>query len=552
MLNYITNKLMAWLSRYSMQREEVVGVDITPGYIRVAQLDNTDKKWTLSKLSYKKIEGQPLGASIEDARALYVERLKAAIQGAKITTSNAALSIPVSNAIVQVVTLPLMTDEELKGAIATDSLWENAVQLADQLDDYSIYWQVIRRNSAENKMELLFVASKIADVNFYADIVRDAGLTPVILNVRCFALKNALELQASRRDAKQPVAFVEVGPHENYVMVLHDDAPFINGIFVADADKQSLADPQLSAERCAHVTDRLAMQVRQTLATYEAKFGGTPVSEIQLITTAPSHATVIEGLARALSGIKVNLFDPMSKLRIPQNLSEKVSAESNASVFASSLGLASRKLDVFGYYQYVSGVGGSSINLLPEWDRVRASQKRKVLAKIAGLLAIVVAIAGVSYASFAQYEERVAYEQKAAEFDRMDAQKKQLVGDIASINQKTRRYGGLLEASQSLSANSGQMYDVLVDLTRKIPEGVWLESLTYSGGKEILVAGKSVSDQNILQFIAQLNASTYISRASLNTMTLFVQSGREIKKFELSATLKPQSESSTRKEEGAQ
>ena len=44
-----------------------------------------------------------------------------------------------TNAIIRVVTAPLMNDEELKKAIDTNSLWENLVQLTDNLDDYSIF-----------------------------------------------------------------------------------------------------------------------------------------------------------------------------------------------------------------------------------------------------------------------------------------------------------------------------------------------------------------------------------------------------------------------------
>ena len=71
------------------------------------------------------------------------------LQKSKISTPNAAIAIPVTNAIIRVVTAPLMNDEELKKAIDTNSLWENLVQLTDNLDDYSISHQVINRNSKE-------------------------------------------------------------------------------------------------------------------------------------------------------------------------------------------------------------------------------------------------------------------------------------------------------------------------------------------------------------------------------------------------------------------
>ena len=65
-----------------------------------------------------------------------------------------------------------MKDEELQKAIETNSLWENLVQLTDNLDDYSIFHQVINRNQKENTMDILFVASKLADINNYTSIIK--------------------------------------------------------------------------------------------------------------------------------------------------------------------------------------------------------------------------------------------------------------------------------------------------------------------------------------------------------------------------------------------
>ena len=87
-----------------------------------------------------------------------------------------------------------MSEEELKQAIETESLWENLViQITDNLNDYSIFHQVINRNSKKNTMEILFVASKLSDVNAYTSMIKKAGLNPVIMDVRCFTLKNAFD-----------------------------------------------------------------------------------------------------------------------------------------------------------------------------------------------------------------------------------------------------------------------------------------------------------------------------------------------------------------------
>ena len=88
---------------------------------------------------------------------IYVEQIQTALQIAKIETVNAAIALPVSSAIIRVLQMPIMTDEEMNNAIATDSLWENLTQLPDALENYSIFHQVIKRHTERNIMDLSLI-----------------------------------------------------------------------------------------------------------------------------------------------------------------------------------------------------------------------------------------------------------------------------------------------------------------------------------------------------------------------------------------------------------
>lgn len=213
MLNAIVNKMMNVLSKISVEKEDVVGVDITPNNIRVAQLDNQKNRWILSKLGYRYIDGVNDQQSIKNRPVDYVQKLKEIIRTSKIKTLNAAISIPVSSAIIKVINIPLMTDEELQEAIDTDSLWENVIQLSEALDEYSIFWQIIKRHTEENTMDLLFVASKLSDIDTYINIVEQSGLNPVVVDVRCFSLRNALSLKKDLGVSSEPIVLFEFGPY---------------------------------------------------------------------------------------------------------------------------------------------------------------------------------------------------------------------------------------------------------------------------------------------------------------------------------------------------
>lgn len=58
--------------------------------------------------------------------------------------------------------------------------------------------------------------------------------------------------------------------------------------------------------------------------------------------------------------IGVNVLDPLSEVIIPEYNKEKIDIK-NKSPFTSAIGLAYRKLDVFGYYKFVTAV--KNINL---------------------------------------------------------------------------------------------------------------------------------------------------------------------------------------------
>ena len=215
-LEKVKNKI----SKSSIQGEEIIGVELNTKEIRLAQVSlNKSNQWVLEKFFTHKIELPDESSVIENSEK-FTEELNLALQKTKLDTNNVAISIPVTSAIIRVVTAPLMKDEELQKAIDTNSLWENLVQLTDNLDDYSIFHQVINRSEKENTMDILFVASKLTDINTYVSIVKNSGLNPVIIDVKCFALKSAVDqinqITNKPEDANL-TAVLEFGLDENYL-----------------------------------------------------------------------------------------------------------------------------------------------------------------------------------------------------------------------------------------------------------------------------------------------------------------------------------------------
>ncbi|MBT6967113.1 MAG: pilus assembly protein PilM [Candidatus Thioglobus sp.] len=538
MFKKIIKKLMDYLSKLSVEQEDVVGVDITPGCIRLAQLSGSDDKWVLTKLGYKYIEDATDISSIKDQAEQYINKLAQTITSAQITTTNAAVSIPVSSAIIKVVTLPLMSDEELQEAVDTNSLWENAVQLADNLEDYSIFWQVLKRNTAENQMDLLFVASKLDDIDHYLDIVRQAGLNPVVVDVRCFAIRNALELRKDLTKGDAPIAILEFGINENYILILHEDSPFISDIYLSDKDRSLLVSPDIDPLLQKKIIDRFAMQVNQMLSSYQAKYKVQPIDSVLISSAIPNIDNVINNLQEALPNISIKTFDALKTVVLPENLKEKASAEPNPSVFSSVLGLATRKLDVFGYYEYVTGT--NNINLLPDREGVMNQEKMKFLSRWGIVIFVVLAILFAGWSFFSDGASIEEGRKQLVEYQELKKQKQAKLTVLNKLKSDRADLNRILEASKNITSNQAFMYSVLLDINTSVPQGVSLNRINYVGGNTFTISGLSTSDQNILQFIENLGESSVIDKASLLTMSVQTKNKRNYKSFSIRCTLAKQ------------
>jgi len=513
----ISQNFKSKISKASVANEEIAGIDITNESIKVAQLTKEGESWILDKISTRLLEKDQVNNNILEAKDYISEEIKLAIANAKITTSNVAISVPVTSAIIRVVTSPLMTEEELQNAIETDSLWENLVQLTDNLNDYSIFHQVISRNSKSNTMEILFVASKLSDVNAYSSIIKKAGLNPVIIDVKCFTLKNAFDNTISA-DNKIQTAILEVGIDDNYLIIVHNNMPIITDIFLRPNEKESLlkinsGNQDQDAET---IIRRFSMQLKQALNEYETKYNNK-INNIRIVSSLRNIDDIIISFKKNLPTTGFRIFDPLNEVSIPKYNEDKVKID-NKSIFTSVIGLGYRKLDVFGYYKFVTAV--KNINLLPNREALKRQSKIKFLSGFAfkgfaaGVAALYILLIGLSFFQYNSNKSKLEnYTQIKTEFDKINIQHSKLKKQSSDMK-GALRLGKLVNSNQTIS------YRALAQVTRSVPQRVQFKTLDFNGTNQIIITGLAFSDQDIINFIANLNDKELIELASLQAMNV--------------------------------
>jgi len=519
-LRSFINKLLGdRISKMSVAGEEIAGLDISKNAITVAQVSkNHDEKWILDKISYRLLDKEKINEDLMESKEYISEEIKLALANAKITTPNVAISIPVTSAIIRVVTSPLMTEEELSNAIETDSLWENLVQLTDNLNDYSIFHQVINRNSKTNTMEILFVASKLSDVNAYTSMIKKAGLNPVIMDVKCFTLKNSFD-NAVLSNEKSTSAILELGLEDNYLMIIHDNTPIITDVFLRQQEKQFITNIReiiSDTDEGANVIRRYAMQIKQALNDYESKYE-SKINNIKVVSNLKNVKEILNLFRKNLPGTSIQLFDPFTETSIPSYNTDKVQIE-NKSIFTSVMGLAFRKLDIFGYYKFVTAV--KNINLLPNRETLKKQNRMKFISGFAfkglavGIASIYLLLTGLSFLEINSNKKKlVNFDQVQTEFELINLQHNKLL----KTNNEMRKS---LELGKLVNSNQVVSYKVLAQITRSVPIRVQFTKLDFNGVDQVLIEGTAFADQDIINFISNLNEKPAIDQASLVKMNV--------------------------------
>ena len=505
------------ISKANVAGEEIAGIDIGEDSIKIAQLSKKENDWILEKISLRLLDKNKTADGVINAKDYVSEELKLGMANAKVSTTNVAISIPVTSAIIRVVTSPLMSDDELQKAIETDSLWENLVQLTDDLNEYSIFHQVISRNNKTNTMEILFVASKLSDVNAYSSIVKKAGLNPVILDVKCFTLKNAFD-NSFKIENKANNALLEIGSEDNYLIIVHDNIPIITDIFLRPNEKDLLGqfDGNIQNTDTESVVRRYCMQLKQALSDYESKYS-SKINNIKIVSSLGNIEELIPLFKKNLLNTGLQVFDPLNELQIPAYNQEKTNLR-NRSIYTSVLGLAYRKLDVFGYYKFVTAV--KNINLLPNREALKRQSKLKFLSGFAmkglvgGIAALYLFLIGFSFFQISSNKGKLANENNILqEFNLVSAEHKKLSKTVSDM-QKALKLGGMVNSNQTVS------YRALAQITRSVPQRVQFTDLNYNGKNQVIITGLAFSDQDIINFIANLNGKDLIDQASLKAMNV--------------------------------
>jgi type IV pilus assembly protein PilN len=153
------------------------------------------------------------------------------------------------------------------------------------------------------------------------------------------------------------------------------------------------------------------------------------------------------------------------------------------------------------------------VNLLPHRAERRQRQKKAfvfftVISLLAGIT-LVLAVWSVLQGQIASQRDRNEF--ISAENRKLDLQ----IREIATLRQEIDALRARQRAVEDLQADRNQPVYLMDELTRQVPEGIYLKSVKQEGRK-VSVAGWAASNERVSEFLRNLQAnSKYLERPEL-------------------------------------
>ncbi|MCK4236822.1 MAG: type IV pilus assembly protein PilM, partial [Candidatus Krumholzibacteria bacterium] len=205
------------------KKTSTVGLDIGSSLIKAVEIDHSGGTPRIVHFGITKLLPEAIVEGEIMDRDLVIEAIKECFLQAGITNDDVVSAVSGRAVIVKKVMMDKMPPEDAQEAI----FWEAEQHVPFDIDDVCLDFQILKDDIGANQMEVLLVAAKKDMVNIHASLIRDAGLTPIIIDVDSFAVQNCFEVnRRGLEEGKKVIGLINVGSDVTNINIIQDRSPY--------------------------------------------------------------------------------------------------------------------------------------------------------------------------------------------------------------------------------------------------------------------------------------------------------------------------------------
>ena len=289
------------------RQKPLVGLDIGSSSIKVVQVDRQGTEYELKDFGSADLLPEAIVDGEVMDRQLVVETIQNLFESKNIKCRNVASAVSGRAVIVKKIQMDRMTPEDAKEAIQ----WEAEQHVPYDINEVCLDFQILEGNSDPNQMDVLLVAAKREMLLAQADLIREAGLDPLVLDVDAFAVQNVVSLNYDL-SPDDVVAMVNVGSELTNINIVQNGIPLytqdlgVGGTNFVEAVQRTYNLSRTEAEAVVHgeeqpdfdlnqvvqeVGEELAIGIERSLMYLQTSGESEEIHQI-LLTAAPSASPV--------------------------------------------------------------------------------------------------------------------------------------------------------------------------------------------------------------------------------------------------------------------
>jgi len=355
------------LTMFGLGKKSLVGLDIGSSSVKAVELNlKGDKGFELKALGVAPLPSEAIVQGAFLNSAAIVEAIQQAIENGKIKTKEVAAAVSGHSVIVKKVSLPTMTRDELEEQIQ----FEAEQYIPFDVNEVNLDFQILDTADAEGQMDVLLVAAKRDLIDDYVQVITEAGLTPVCVDVAAFAVENAVEMNYDLTP-DEVVACVNIGAQVVNINILQNGVPAFTrdittggnqyteeiqkalAVSFDEAERIKMGGssgdgedvvPQEVEQAVRSVTDTVIGEIARSLDFFTATAAESRINRV-LLSGGGAKIVGFDGSFRDRTGIDVEVMNPLARM-LPSKGFEADYLEQIGPSLGVGIGLAARRVEL--------------------------------------------------------------------------------------------------------------------------------------------------------------------------------------------------------------
>jgi type IV pilus assembly protein PilM len=351
-------------------KASLIGLDIGASSVKAVEVSTKtrDKGFELRSFGRATLASEAIVQGAFLNSSAIADAIREAVATGHVSGRDVAAAVSGHSVIVKRVSLPLMSREELEDQIQ----WEAEQYIPFDVNEVNLDFQILETNEEEGQMDVLLVAAKRDLIDDYVQVITEAGLNPVAIDVAGFAVQNAYEMNYEQ-DPDAYVALVNIGAQVVNINILRNGIPAFNrdimtggsqyteeiqkalSVSFDEAERIKIGAP---ADEGGPVRDVIPQEVEAAMRGVSEALIGEISRSLDFFTATAADAHIsrvllagggarVTGLATAFeerTGIAAESLDPLARM-LPSKGFEAEYLHEMAPSMAVAIGLATRRVD---------------------------------------------------------------------------------------------------------------------------------------------------------------------------------------------------------------